>query len=54
MIKEIGARPGEKLHEVLVSNSEVKDTILFNHDYLVVLPTVEIPELREQYSPVPQ
>ncbi|WP_191560589.1 polysaccharide biosynthesis protein [Metabacillus idriensis] len=47
---ECGMRPGEKLHEVLISDNEVEDTIVYNDDYLILLPTLDIPGLKEAYS----
>lgn len=41
-IVEIGAREGEKTHEVLVSESESKSTYTFNDDYYVILPELKI------------
>lgn len=46
-IKEIGIRPGEKLHEVLVSNYEVHRTYKYGQQYYVVLPEEPSPILRE-------
>ena len=43
-IEIIGERPGEKLHEILVSEEECRHTISRN-DYYVILPM--LPELRE-------
>ncbi len=43
-------RPGEKLHEVLISDNEVEDTIVYNDDYLILLPSLDIPGLKEAYS----
>ncbi len=50
---ESGPRPGEKLHEVLVSHNEIEDTVLFNEDYFVVLPDLNIPGIRDRYSTCP-
>ena len=36
-IKEIGIRPGEKIHEVLISKSDAQNTIEFQ-DYYIVEP----------------
>ena len=44
-IKTIGVRPGEKVHEVLVSEEEVERTYNFR-DYLVIQPV--LPELRQK------
>jgi FlaA1/EpsC-like NDP-sugar epimerase len=39
--KIIGVRPGEKLHEVLVSKNEAPRTKIFNDKYYVILPQFE-------------
>jgi UDP-N-acetylglucosamine 4,6-dehydratase/5-epimerase len=52
-IIESGPRPGEKLHEVLVSHNEIEDTIVYNQKYFVVLPTLNIPGVKERYSACP-
>lgn len=38
-IREIGIRPGEKLHEVLISRQEALHTFEFSDRYYVILPT---------------
>jgi UDP-N-acetylglucosamine 4,6-dehydratase len=40
-IKIVGVRPGEKLHESMVSSTESYKTLI-NEDYLVVLPEIQI------------
>lgn len=49
-IKEIGIRPGEKLHEVLVSSHESPTTYQYNEDYFVILPTHPSKKLLDQYN----
>jgi FlaA1/EpsC-like NDP-sugar epimerase len=52
---ETGVRPGEKIHEILLTEYESLSTIVFDDQYLVILPTLAIPGLRshyEGYSPV--
>lgn len=49
-IKEIGIRPGEKLHECLISEYEARNTIIFDDSYYVILPQQEINDLREKYK----
>lgn len=46
----IGARPGEKLDEVLVSKNESPRTKIFNERYYVILPQFKSSELESQYS----
>jgi len=47
---EIGIRPGEKLHEVLISEYEAKDTIIFDDSYYVILPALNVNNVREKYK----
>jgi FlaA1/EpsC-like NDP-sugar epimerase len=41
-IKEIGIREGEKLHEILISEHESGRSYVFNDDYHVILPELNI------------
>ncbi|MBW3496786.1 polysaccharide biosynthesis protein [Bacillus sp. FDAARGOS_1420] len=50
IITESGARPGEKLHEVLLSDNEIENTVVYNQDYFVVLPEIKNEGLKELYS----
>jgi FlaA1/EpsC-like NDP-sugar epimerase len=52
-IKELGVRPGEKIHEILYSEYESPNTIAYDSQYLVILPTLEIPGLRQAYADYP-
>ncbi len=52
-IVELGIRPGEKLHEILFSEYESKNTIVFDENYYVILPTIDIPSLRKHYRGFP-
>jgi FlaA1/EpsC-like NDP-sugar epimerase len=49
-IVELGIRPGEKLHEILFSEYESKTTVFYNDNYYVILPSIQIPGLREHYT----
>lgn len=49
-IVEIGMFSGEKLHEVLISEHESNDTFYFDDKYFVILPSLELPGLREHYK----
>ncbi|MDA7025255.1 polysaccharide biosynthesis protein [Bacillus sp. CLL-7-23] len=49
-IKEIGIRPGEKLHEVLVSNHEAPFTYLYDSQHYVVLPSHPSENLVKHYK----
>lgn len=49
-IKYIGIRPGEKLHEILISNSEIRKS--YHKDYYYVIPPA-LPELWKDVSVPP-
>ncbi|SFS66362.1 SDR family NAD(P)-dependent oxidoreductase [Marininema halotolerans] len=49
-IREIGIRPGEKIHEVLVSAYESQSTYQYNEQYYVILSPHSSPLVRQQYS----
>ncbi len=49
-IKEIGIRPGEKLHEVLISHSESPNTYQFDDQYFVILPSHQSDILFNHYK----
>lgn len=53
-IRELGVRPGEKIHEILYSDYESQSTIVYDHEYLVILPTLNIPGLQEAYRSYPK
>lgn len=42
IIEEIGAREGEKIHEVLISEDESPNSFTFNENYYVILPSLKI------------
>jgi len=46
----IGSRPGEKMHEVLVSKNESPSTKVLNDRYYVILPQYASVELQEKYK----
>ncbi|MEO5927984.1 MAG: UDP-N-acetylglucosamine 4,6-dehydratase (inverting) [Patescibacteria group bacterium] len=48
-INVTGIRPGEKLHEVLVTNEESRRMHEFD-EYYVILPEIQIGKVAEQYS----
>ncbi|TYP69854.1 polysaccharide biosynthesis protein [Paenibacillus methanolicus] len=50
---ETGVRPGEKLHEILLTEFESTSTVVYDDEYLVILPPLDIPGLREHYKPYP-
>lgn len=49
-ILETGSRPGEKIDEVLVSRYEALNTYKYDANYYLILPTLEIPDLKEHYA----
>jgi FlaA1/EpsC-like NDP-sugar epimerase len=53
-IVELGVRPGEKIHEILLSEFESQYTIAYDDKYLVILPTIEIPGLKAHYGQYPK
>ncbi|MDK8183663.1 polysaccharide biosynthesis protein [Paenibacillus sp. UMB4589-SE434] len=49
-IVEKGIRPGEKIHEILMSDYESLTTVVYDEQYFVILPTLEIVGLHEKYA----
>lgn len=49
-IKEIGIRPGEKIHECLIGKNEAPSTYIYDENYYVILPQVKIDDLKEKYK----
>ncbi|MBY6053354.1 polysaccharide biosynthesis protein [Cytobacillus firmus] len=49
-IEILGVRPGEKIHELLLSEYESKTTILYDAEYYVILPPIYIEGLKEEYA----
>ncbi|ANS75575.1 UDP-N-acetylglucosamine 4,6-dehydratase [Paenibacillus yonginensis] len=52
-IIETGTRPGEKIHEILMSDFESQSTVVYDDEYLVILPTLDIPNLKDRYKAYP-
>ncbi|KAF6572933.1 polysaccharide biosynthesis protein [Paenibacillus sp. SEL3] len=52
-IVEKGVRPGEKIHEILMSDFESLTTVVYDEQYLVILPTLNIPQLKDRYNQCP-
>jgi FlaA1/EpsC-like NDP-sugar epimerase len=46
----LGVRPGEKIHELLFSEYESINTISYNDEYYVILPSIHINGLKEHYA----
>ncbi|QGQ96515.1 NAD-dependent epimerase/dehydratase family protein [Paenibacillus psychroresistens] len=51
---ELGIRPGEKTHEILYTEFESQSTVVYDEQLLVILPTIDIPDLQAFYYPYPQ
>lgn len=49
-IKEVGMRPGEKLHEELISRYESPNTYQISKSYYLILPPINIKNLDEYYD----
>ena len=49
-VKKIGVRPGEKMHEVLISKDEIGRAKIFSKDYFVILPQYENKKLDKKYQ----
>lgn len=49
-IKMLGIRPGEKIHEILLSEHESHSTIQYDEEYFVILPKIHIDGLNEHYA----
>ncbi|MCK1982848.1 MULTISPECIES: polysaccharide biosynthesis protein [Peribacillus] len=46
----LGIRPGEKLHEILLSEYESTTAIAYDDEYYVILPAIHIDGIKEHYS----
>jgi len=46
----LGIRPGEKVHELLLSKHESANTVVYDNEYFVILPSISIKGLREHYA----
>ena len=49
-IETLGIRPGEKIHELLLSEYESTTTVTYDDEYYVILPPIYIAGLKEYYS----
>jgi UDP-N-acetylglucosamine 4,6-dehydratase/5-epimerase len=52
-IETLGIRPGEKIHELLLSAYESTMTVAYDEEYFVILPAINIVGLKEHYSKYP-
>jgi len=48
-ISKIGIRPGEKIHEVLVSRYDT-GRVIDEGDYFIILPLIHLPKIKEKYA----
>ncbi|KZZ84247.1 MULTISPECIES: polysaccharide biosynthesis protein [Bacillaceae] len=49
-IETTGVRPGEKIHELLLSNYECSYSIVYDDEYYVILPSIHINGMKERYE----
>lgn len=49
-IEILGVRPGEKIHELLLSGYESTMTVTYDDEYYVILPAIHINGLKEHYA----
>ena len=47
-IKEVGIRPGEKIHEQMITREDAPNTIEFN-DFYIILPQIEFENIKHKY-----
>lgn len=53
IIENKGVRPGEKIHEILLTEYESSNTVIYDQDYFVILPVIDIQGLKEHYKDYP-
>lgn len=49
-VEVLGIRPGEKLHETLLSEYESTTAIVYDDEYYVILPAINIDGIKEHYA----
>lgn len=49
-IETLGIRPGEKIHELLLSAYESTMTIAYDDEYYIILPAIHIKGIKERYA----
>ncbi|WP_411738382.1 polysaccharide biosynthesis protein [Peribacillus sp. S4] len=49
-VEVLGIRPGEKLHEILLSEYESTTAIVYDDEYYVILPAINIDGIKEHYA----
>ena len=50
--KNISLRPGEKLHEVLINQDEVRYTWEYYDNYVIFTPEKDVSEIKKMYSKI--
>ena len=50
--KNISLRPGEKLHEVLINQDEVRYTWEYYDNYVIFKPVIDVCEIKKMYSKI--
>ncbi|HPT42150.1 MAG TPA: polysaccharide biosynthesis protein, partial [Candidatus Gastranaerophilaceae bacterium] len=48
-VKEVGIRPGEKVHEQMITKEDARNTIEFE-EYYIILPEVDFEHISHKYS----
>ncbi|HEQ3528854.1 polysaccharide biosynthesis protein [Bacillus cereus] len=48
-VEILGVRPGEKIHESLLSEYETQNTVIYDEEYYVILPSIHIEGIKEYY-----
>ncbi|YCI74866.1 polysaccharide biosynthesis protein [Bacillus sp. R1-10] len=49
-VEVLGIRPGEKLHEILLSEYESTTAIVYDDEYYVILPSIHINGIKDHYA----
>ena len=47
-VKEVGIRPGEKIHEQMITREDAPNTIEFN-DFYIILPQIDLENIEHKY-----
>lgn len=48
-IKEVGVRPGEKIHEQMITQEDARNTLEFD-DYYIILPEIDLNNIKNKYT----
>lgn len=52
--EELGVRPGEKIHEILFTEYESLNTVLYDSNYFVILPKIHLNQIEKKYRSFPK